>query len=575
MVPRMASLRPLGLSRRVVARAAFVCALGAPAAANAQVTVAVDPTLDVHPVSPLVYGMNFPSTAQVSQGKIPIMRRGGNATTRYNYEIDTYNTGSDYYFENISQCLVPPCNPGDPKTNSAANAFLSQGQTAGIPMLFTIPTIGYVARPPPKYNHPFDCGCPKTSNPAQDAFDPFDTNCGNCQSGGHPITAPDPTTTTSIAITPQWAHDWVAYLVGKFGPSNGKVVYELDNEPALWNTTHHDVRPTPLGYDELWQRMRDYAVAILQADPTARVAGFQEWGWPNYFCSAVDTANGAGCSASSPDRAAHAGEELTAWILDQAAAYEQQHGQRILHFLDLHYYPQGGTPPATVRSLWDPTYVDPSWINSTIELIPRMRSWVSQHYPGTKIGISEYDWGNHNAALGAITYAEVLGTFGREQLDYATAWNPPLETETAFAAFALFTNYDGAGAHFQSTNARATVAGSGVQAYAAAGPSQMTVALVNENASPVPMTVTLGSFRAGTTARYYELGTGVTIARKPDVPIAGGSATFTMGASTIGMLVIDAPATAVPAMPRVALWALALLLCAGAGWATRRRGARL
>jgi hypothetical protein len=573
---------PPALPRTVVAPAAFLAALLTSVAAKAQVTVAVAPTLDVHPVSPLVYGMNFPSTAQVSQGRIPIMRRGGNATTRYNYQIDTYNTGSDYYFENISNCLVGPCTPGDPETNSTANAFFTQARAAGIPVLFTIPTIGFVAKAPPRYAHPFDCGCPKTANPTQDAFDPYDTNCGDGMSGGRFITCPDPTTTTSIAVTPQWAHDWVAYLVGKFGPSNGNVIYELDNEPALWSSTHHDVRPNALGYDELWQRMRDYAVAILQADPTALVAGFEEWGWPNYFCSAVDTAAGA-CSASSPDRAAHGGEELTAWILDQAAAYEKQHGQRILHVLDLHYYPQGGSPPATVRSLWDPTYTDPSWINATIELIPRMRSWVSQHYPGTKLGVSEYDWGNHNTALGAITYAEVLGTFGREQLTYATAWNPPLETETAFAAFKMFTNYDGNGAHFQGTNARATVnggvnggvTGSGVQAYASVGPTQMTVALVNENATAAATTVTLGGFPAGATARYYELSTGVTIERKPDVPIASGSASFTMGASTIGMLVVDAPVSSVPAMPKVGLWVLGLLLCVGGVWVVRGSEANL
>jgi hypothetical protein len=568
----MPSTTRVALLRSVVAGGAFLSAGLTSFSANAQVTVAIDPTLDVHPISPLVYGMNFPSAAQVSQGKIPLMRRGGNGTTRYNYLIDTYNTGSDYYFENISNCVVGPCTPGDPKTNSTANALLAQAQAAGIPILFTIPTIGFAPKGSPKYAHPFDCGCPRTTNPTQDAFDPFDANCGDGLSGGARITCPDPTTTTSIAITPQWAHDWVAYLVGKFGPSNGKVIYELDNEPALWNQTHHDVRPGPLGYDELWQRMRDTAVAILQADPTALIAGFEEWGWPNYFCSAIDTTAG-GCSPSSPDRGAHGGEELTAWILDQAAAYEQQHGQRILHYLDLHYYPQGGSAPANIRSLWDPTYTDPSWINDKIQLIPRMRSWVSQHYPGTKIGVSEYDWGNHNTALGAMSYAEVLGTFGREQLDYATAWSPPLETDTAFAAFKLFTNYDGNGAHFQVTNARATVTGTGVQAYASLGTTQMTVAFVNESASPVSTTVTLGSFHAAATAQYYELGTGVTISRKPDVSVVGESASFTMGASTIGLLVVDAAPSSVPAMPKLTLWLLAVVLGASGAWLARAHNA--
>src|SRR6185437_9997058 len=90
--------------RALAAGALLTCVFsGFPARAQA-VTVSVDPTQDVRPISPLVYGMNFPSAAQLSQGKIPLMRWGGNATTRYNYQIDVYNTASDYFFENIPEC---------------------------------------------------------------------------------------------------------------------------------------------------------------------------------------------------------------------------------------------------------------------------------------------------------------------------------------------------------------------------------------------------------------------------------------------------------------------------------------
>jgi hypothetical protein len=529
--------------RFALASAAFGSTALAAAGASAQVSVAVDPTQDAHVISPLIYGMNFATDAQIAAGKIPLSRWGGNSTTRYNYQIDVHNTAADWYFENIANCAgSTPCPPSNPQDGSSANAFFAQARKDGITVLFTVPTIGFTPKAPPKYSHPYDCGCPKTANANQDSYDQYDTNCGNGKSSGNWITCPDPTTTTSTAITPQWVQDWVTYLVGRFGPSNGKVIYELDNEPGLWNSTHHDVRPKPLGYDELWQRMRDYALAILQADPTALVAGFEEWGWPNYLCSAVDTAAG-GCSASSPDRAAHGGEELTAWILDQAAAYEKQNGKRILHYLDLHYYPQGGSSPANIRSLWDSTYTDPSWINDKIDLIPRMHAWVNQHYPGTKLGISEYDWasygGAHNTAEGAVAYAEVLGTYGREGIDYATAWSPPAETDQAFGAYAIYRNYDGNGASFQPVNARATVTGSGLQAYASVGATRMTVALVNETGTAISTAVSFGNFAAGATAHYYELGSGVKIAQKPDVAVTSGKATVTVGPTTVGMLVVD------------------------------------
>ena len=516
-----------------------------PIAAHAATTVAVDPSTEARPISPLIYGFNFATASQIDAANLTLTRWGGNGTTRYNYEIDVSNTGADYYFENIPGCFGAQsnyCNPAptDPKASSGANAFLTEAQTKNVAALITVPTIGWVAKAPPRYAHPFECGCPKTAIPTQDSFDQYDSNCGDGKQGGNFIACPAPTT-TSVAVTPDWAKTWVTYLVSKFGPSNGKRIYQLDNEPALWSSTHHDVHPTKLSYDELWQRMRDYAVAILAADPTALIAGPVEWGWPNYFCSDADNI-AQGCSATSPDRAAHGGVELVAWLLDQAKAYEQQNGKRILHFLDLHYYPQGGVPPEITRSLWDPAYTDPSWINDKIRLLPRMRDWVSQHYPGTKISVSEYDFYHHTEAAGAIAYAEVLGIFGREGLDAATAWAPPGETEAAFGAYKLYRNYDGAGGAFESVSVHAGVTSSGgasaVRAYAAAGAKRVTVALVNEGAAAESTTVSFGNFTPGATASFYALGTGSTIAKQPDVALQGGKATVTLAPKSIAMLVV-------------------------------------
>jgi MYXO-CTERM domain-containing protein len=521
--------------RTSVAAIVVLCAVRA----SADVTVSVDAGAGQHPISPLIYGMNFPDSGQLA-AKVPIARWGGNATSRYNYQIDVHNTGNDYYFENLPACWTAAANncnpvPTDPMEHSDANAFLSSAQTAGAIQLFTLPTLGYVAKPPAQYSHPFTCGCPRTFAGNQDDYDAFDTNCGNCKVGGAYITPPA-TPTTSMAITPTWDADWVTYLTTKFGPSNGKRIYALDNEPALWSSTQHDVHPTKLTYDELWQRMRDHAVAILGVDATAQISGPAEWGWPNYLCSDADNIQN-GCSAASPDRAAHGGEELVAWLLDQANAYEQQHGTRILHYFDLHYYPQGGNPPENLRSLWDPTYVDPSFINDTIRLIPRMHDWVNQHYPGTKLLLSEYDFYHHDEALGAVTYAEALGIFGREGLDAATAWSPPATTDAAFGAFLLYLNYDGAGGHFETTSVQTMVMGTGVAAFAATGGTQMTLVLVNETATAAPVTVQLQNFGTGTTASYFT-GAGPTIAKQPDVAVAAGQLAVTVPAMSFALLAI-------------------------------------
>ena len=46
----------------------------------------------------------------------------------------------------------------------------------------------------------------------------------------------------------------------------------------------------------------------------------------------------------------------------------------------------------STRSLWDPGYLDESWIGRDVKaepiaLIPRLKNWVSTYYPGTKVGI--------------------------------------------------------------------------------------------------------------------------------------------------------------------------------------------
>src|SRR5208283_4167631 len=110
------------------------------------------------------------------------------------------------------------------------------------------------------------------------------------------------------------------------------------------------------------------------------------------------------------------------------------------------------------RSLWDPTYTDESWIATVggpfpaqIEAIPRFRSWVAANYPGTKVSLSEYNFGALNSINGALTQADVLGVFGREQLDLATLWGPPSAAEPGAFAFRMYRNYDGAGSRYGDT----------------------------------------------------------------------------------------------------------------------------
>ena len=53
------------------------------------------------PISPRVYGVNFPTSASYIQHLgVTISRKGGNAETPYNPFGDFTNAGNDWYFEN-------------------------------------------------------------------------------------------------------------------------------------------------------------------------------------------------------------------------------------------------------------------------------------------------------------------------------------------------------------------------------------------------------------------------------------------------------------------------------------------
>ena len=473
--------------------------------------LSIDAASGRHPINPDIYGMNFADEGLAAELRLPVRRRGGNSTSRYNWQNDTYNTGSDWYFENIPESNS---NIAALPNGSAADRFVEQDLRTGTRSILTVPLIGWVAKQR-NNSHPYDCGFKVTLYGAQDSVDPWDTNCGNGVHSGVNITGNNPTD-TSVAVTPAFVSSWLSHLVGRYGTAtNGGVAYyNLDNEPMLWNSSHRDIHPNPASYDELRDRTWLYAPAIKTVDPTAQTLGPVLWGWCAYFYSAKD-----GCGIGA-DYRAHNNTPFVPWYLQQMQAYQQQNGTRILDYLDLHYYPQASgvslsaagsaaTQALRLRStrgLWDPNYTDESWISDTVRLIPRMREWVAGNYPGTKLAITEYNWGGLESINGALAQADVLGIFGREGLDLATLWDPPASTEPGSYAFRIFRNYDGVGHGFGETSIGAASADQEKLAVYAAQRSSdkvLTVVIINKTASSLTSTVSLTGFPLPPAAAAY------------------------------------------------------------------------
>jgi hypothetical protein len=515
----------------------------------------IDTGAGYHAISPEIYGMNYADEALATELRLPVRRWGGNSTTRYNWQNDTSNTGSDWYFENIREDNPNPALLPD---GSAADRFVEQDRRTGARTLLTVPLIGWTAKRRLE-NHPYDCGFKVSKYGAQQAVDPWDADCGNgIRTNASNVTGNDPVD-TSVAVGPDFVASWVRHLVGRYGSAaaGGVAFYDLDNEPMLWNSTHRDVHPQPTSYDELRDRTFAYAAAIKAADATASTLGPVVWGWTAYFWSALDAAAGGAWWNSPADRLAHGNVPFIEWYLQQMRSYEQQHGTRILDYLDVHFYPptvalapagDAATQALRLRStrlLWDASYSEESWIAEPVYLVPRMHGWVDANYPGTRTAVTEYNWGALDSINGALAQADVLGIFGREGLDLATLWAPPGAGDPGAHAFRMYRNADGAGHGFGEAGVRATSTDERqLPVYAAvrAWDGALTIMAVNKTSGALTSQVTIETFAAGTAAQVfrYSAANPSAVVRAPDQGVAGNRFTATFPASSITLLVVPA-----------------------------------
>ncbi|HWN71154.1 MAG TPA: glycoside hydrolase family 44 protein, partial [Haliangium sp.] len=515
--------------------------------------LSVDVAAGRRAISPDIYGIDNASEALAGALRLPVRRWGGNSKSRYNYLLDTANRGSDWYFENVPETNA---DPAALPTGSAADRFVEQDRRTGTTTLLTVPLIGWLPKA-----RAYACGFSVSKYGAQQDTDDWRPDCGNgVGSNGNPITGNDPLD-TSVAIDPSFVQGWVQHLISRFGTAaqGGVAYYNLDNEPMLWNDTHRDVHPQPASYDEIRDRTHAYAAAIKAADPGARTLGPVAWGWEEYFYSALDRVVTAQCQSEGKtswwqcrqDRMAHGDVAFVPWYLQQMLAYQQQHGVRILDYLDLHYYPEASgvsRRPATgqdnealrlraTRSLWDPTYVDESWIAQSVRLIPRMRDWVAQNYPGTRLAISEYNFGALDHINGALAQADALGIFGREGVDLATLWWYHYEHQPTFEpshpgafAFRMYRNYDGAGSGFGETGVQASSTDQGrLAVYAAerASDGALTLMVINKTAEPLTSALALSNASPDATARVYRYSAANlgAIVREADLPVTSSGFT--------------------------------------------------
>ena len=420
---------------------------------------------------------------------------------------------------------------GGHQDESEFNSQVIADRAAGARTMATMPVMGWIAKTRTRSG-----SFSVTKYGAQQKTDPYWGTYGNgVRPDGTMITNNDPTD-TCMRIDASWDSDWVKYLVRRFGnaANGGVAIYALDNEPTWWDKMHRDVHPLPFTYDEVTQNGLKVAKAIKAADPTAEVSGPVIDFWLTYFYSKKDLPwlqpNWKGPSEGPVDRKAHGDLPLVDYYLRafKAAQDADPQHRRFLDYLDLHTYfaandamlkPAGTSDRQkavldSTRAFWDPTYTEPQFRDPNNflkplapQMIPRMKNWVAANYPGTRIAISEYNWGAPEHISGAVAQADILGIFGREGLDLGALWGPPNLNQPLMFAFKIFRNYDGAGAEFGDTSLAARSADqSKLSVYAARRTADhtITVVVINKTFGALRADLPIDHFKAEEPANVYQ-----------------------------------------------------------------------
>ncbi|MBB5460019.1 glycoside hydrolase family 44 protein [Paraburkholderia sp. Cpub6] len=521
-----------------------------PMAAPPPVIITVDAAANRHPISPLIYGLNFGTAEILRDLRVPINRSGGNTASAYNWRIDAHNTGQDWFFESL---------PTDPKDiyqyNDRFAALTRDGHA--LPML-TIPMIGRVARLD-KDGKPLVSFSVNRYGKQQsvDAHGLSDAGNGIAPDGTPIRNDPDD---ASLLDDPQSQQERVRQLMRGSGSagSDGVHYYLMDNEPSLWQLNHRDMHPIGAHASEVANKVIAYSHAVKAADPGARVVAPEEWGWTGYRFSGFDqqyfAAHGQG---NPPDRENETrGMDYVPWLLTQ-----WKQAGRPVDVFSLHFYPQGGefkenqntataeTPAIelarnrSTRDLWDTSYKDPTWINSVVALIPLMRRWVdSYYYAGTPIALTEYSWGGDTTMNGATAQADVLGIFGREGLDIATRWGTLNRDMPVYKAIKLYRNYDGQGSGFGTTSIADTQPDPDrVSSFAAVRDHDrvMTIVVINKQLDqPADATIAINNFDVTQgKAQTWQLMDNA-ISRLHDTDYASGQLHLALPPKTVTLLVL-------------------------------------
>lgn len=431
------------------------------------------------PISPLIYGINgFASSSFPADllAAVTLVRRGGDRGNSYNWETNVSNGSFNNGFTNDMTLAGGTPNQNAPAAQDLAllAAHRPAGRSVMVPFVLNDwvsgPLGGIGAWDQPGWNRAQYFKRTGFVKPTAFSATP-DLNDGMVYTDEH-----------------------LQYLRDKYpgvditAPGGGRLLVGIDNEPDLYPYNFPMLQSgtgaalvsngTTVGYrvksEEFTARTISFARKVKQMAPQASIVGPSHYhfdGWTSFWAENTTLYSNSGTAR---------------WYMDDFLAAmktaSEQEGKRLLDTWDFHWYPQHVSNGVYVwnldhatraltqaeidqivqgpRSYWDPTYDEDSWITEPWHLggptyvLPRLKARIDAAYPGTGIGVTEYNPGGRSHISSGLGVADSLGVFQRQGVGVAAFWPQGSNTALAYAygALKLLRNADGAGLRYADTD---------------------------------------------------------------------------------------------------------------------------
>lgn len=195
------------------------------AAADTGPELAVDVSAARHAISPDIYGLNGGDPAFNAEIGQSVARWDANASSRYSFKNHTYNTGSDWYFENIVA-----------DEQHILEWMVGSNLDRGIKPVVTVPMVGWVAKDSPS-SDPFVCGFRRPGTRSRTASTSGTPTAATvCSMGRTSLACPRAPRSGPMRRSPaRWCRTWCGWLVllGRSSAAKDVELLVLRHEVAM------------------------------------------------------------------------------------------------------------------------------------------------------------------------------------------------------------------------------------------------------------------------------------------------------------------------------------------------------